>query len=227
MITVRDRPLEHLVLSNVSWETFEKLLDEMGERHYRVTYDNGELEFMTLSFGHENISRWIGRLIFFLALELKMPLCSGGSTTFKQSVRKKGLEADECFWIKHEQAMRGKKEWNVLNDSPPDLVVEVDITRSSLNRQAIYAALGVPEIWTYDGTTFRVLVLGGGGKYKEKAKSVSFPWLPLEGFARFIAKLGTADEVQLIEEFTAWLRRDVVTKKDAATARKNGGKPRG
>ena len=210
MITVGEPPLERLLLSNISWQTYEALLSEIGESHYRLTYDDGDLEIMTLSFGHENISRWIGRLIFFLALELNLPLCSGGSTTLKQGLRKKGLEPDECFWIKHESAMRGNQEWDALTDPPPDLGVEVDITRSSLDRQAIYAALRVPEIWRYDGQTLRVLVLGASGKYRARSKSLAFPSLPLDGFAEFIAKLGTADEISLIKEFTKWVRAEVV-----------------
>jgi Uma2 family endonuclease len=221
MIAVVDEPREHLLLSNVSWETYERLLDDIGASHYRLTFDEGELEIMTLSFGHENVGRWIGRLIFFLALELNQPLCSGGSTTLKQGLRKKGLEPDECFWIEHEHQMRGKKEWNALTDPPPDLGVEIDITRSSLDRLGIYAALRVPEIWRYDGHALKVLVLGANGKYRARSKSAAFPLLPLGGFAQFVAKLGSANEVRLIREFTDWLRTEVVTKKPGA-ARKNG-----
>jgi Uma2 family endonuclease len=213
MIAVSDRPLQHIVLQDISWETYERILDEVGASHYRLTYDDGELEIMTLSFGHENAGRWLGRLIFFLALELHMPLCSGGSTTLKRSLRRKGLEPDECFWIKHEQHMRGKKDWDAETDPPPGLAVEIDITSSSLDRQGIYEALRVPEIWRYDGKSFKVLVLGSSGKYKEKAKSPAFPWLPLADFAGFVRKLGSEDEVRLIQQFAEWLRAHVVPKK--------------
>jgi Uma2 family endonuclease len=30
---------------------------------------------------------------------------------------------------------------------PPDLVVEVDITSTDLDKTRLYAALGVPELW--------------------------------------------------------------------------------
>lgn len=224
MIAAVEKPLEQMLLSNISWQTYENLLDEMGETHYRLTYDDGDLEIMTLSFGHEHAGTWIGRLIFFLALELNVPLCSGGSTTLKQTLRKKGLEPDECFWIKHEKHMRDKKEWNALTDPPPDLGIEVDITSSSLDRQGIYAALRVPEIWRYDGRAFTVLVLGAKGKYRARSRSLAFPALPLDGFARFVAKLGSADEIRLIQDFTRWLRAEVVTRNDVSPGRKNGKK---
>jgi Uma2 family endonuclease len=224
MVAVAARPLEYMLLSNISWETYERLLEEIGESHLRVTYDDGDLEIMTVSFGHEHAGSWIGRLIFLLALELSVPLCTGGSTTLKQSLRRKGLEPDECFWIKHEKDMRGKKEWTALTDPPPDLAIEIDITRSSINREGIYAALRVPELWRYDGETFTVLVLGAGGKYRARSRSPAFPSLPLDGFAEHIKKLGTADEIQLTREFIAWLRAEVVAKKDTSTGRRNGKK---
>jgi Uma2 family endonuclease len=212
MIAVPERQPEHIVLNHISWKAYETLLREVGERHVRLTYDDGDLEIMTLSFGHENAGEWIGRLIFFLALEMKVPLRSGGSTTLKKFLRRKGLEPDKCFWIKNEQAMRGRKTWNVRSDPPPDLAVEIDITRSSLDRRAIYAALEVPELWHYDGETFRVLILGPNGKYREKSRSLAFPSLPLRDFARFVDRLWTTDEMSLIQEFIAWIRADFTSK---------------
>jgi Uma2 family endonuclease len=219
-----EEPLQHMVLSHVSWETFEKLLDEIGEVHRRAAYHNGDLELMTVSFEHDHYSRWIGRLIFFVALEMQIPLCSGGSTTLKQALGEAGIEPDECFWTKHEKQMRGKKKWNALTDPPPDLAVEIDITSSWLDRLGIYAALGVPEVWRYDGEKLRVLILGAGGKYRERAKSVAFPSLPLDGLARFIARVDSTEETTLTHEFVAWLREEVAAKNNGGAARKNGKK---
>jgi Uma2 family endonuclease len=224
MVATRQNSEQHIVLQNVSWQGYETLLREIGKSHLRLTYDEGELEIMTLSFGHENAGEWLGRLIFFLALELTVPLCSGGSTTLKKALRKKGLEPDKSFWIAHERDMRGKREWDALTDPPPDLVVEVDVTSSSMDRLGIYAALKVPEIWHYDGQVFRVLVLGPGGKYRERLKSPAFPLLPLKEFAGFLEKLGTVDEISLIQSFSEWVRANVLPKKDSAS-RKNGKRP--
>jgi Uma2 family endonuclease len=222
MIAVtEERSLEHIVLHDISWETYETLLREIGETRYRLTYDEGVLEIMTPSFAHEKVGEWISRLTIFLALELKIALCSGGSTTLKKGLGRKGLEPDKCFWIKHEKAMRGKKEWDVLVDPPPDLALEIDITRSSLDRQGIYAALRIPEIWRYDGT-FKVLVLGRNGKYKQRLKSPTFPWLSLAEFAHFVAALGSEEETRLSQSFIEWLRADVAPKKSAVPSRKNG-----
>jgi Uma2 family endonuclease len=221
MVAVIDKPLEHMVLPHISWETFERVLDEIGETHYRVTYLRGRLEFMTISFEHDSYGEWMSRLIYLVALELGTHLCSGGSTTLKLALKNAALEPDRCFWIKNAHRMRGKKQWDALADPPPDLAVEIDITSSWLDRLEIYAALKVPEIWRFDGETLKLLVLGASGKYKERTKSVAFPTLPMDDFVRFVKRLGSVDEIPLGQEFTEWLRSDVVAKKTSGE-RKNG-----
>jgi len=224
MVVRVEEPLRHMVFSNIRWDTFERFLDDMGETHLRMAYDHGDLEFMTISFEHDRYGTWIGRLILFVALEMKIPLRSGGSTTLKQMLLDVGLEPDECFWIKNEKHMRGKKRWNGLTDPPPDLAVEIDITTSWLNRLGIYEALRVPEVWRFDGNRLRVLILGADGKYKERARSAAFPALPLDGLLRFIKKLDTSEETALIQEFQAWLKEDVLAKRNRQAGRKNGRK---
>lgn len=220
MVAVIDQALSQMVLPNISWKTFEKILDEIGETHYRVTYDNGELEFMTLSLEHENYGRWIGRLIFLVALELGMPLRTGGSTTLKEALRNIGLEPDECFWIQHAKALRGKKKWSAGKDPPPDLAVEIDITSSWLDRLGIYASLKVPEVWRFDGEMLKILILMPNGEYAEKRRSLTFPSLPIDEFANFVIRLDAEDEMPLVQEFIAWLRSDVVAKPRAKNGKK-------
>src|SRR5205814_1277642 len=151
------------------------ILDDVGETHHRVTYQDGDLEFMTISLEHDSYGRWIGRLISFVAFEMKLSLKTGGSTTLKKALRKVGLEPDECFWIKHASEVRGKKKWDALTDPPPDLAVEIDISTSWLDRLEIYAALKVPEVWRFDGDALQVLILGSNGKYRERSRSLAFP----------------------------------------------------
>lgn len=220
MVAVIERPM-HFVLPHITWDTFERILDEIGEARFRVTYLRGRLEFMTISLKHDHFGEWIGRLIFLVAFELELPLFSGGSTTLKSALKGVGLESDRCFWIKHEAQIRGKEKWNALTDPPPDLAVEIDITTSWLDRLEVYASLKVPEIWRFDGETLKVLILGANGKYKERAKSVTFPSLPMNEFTRFVKKIGNTEEMSAIREFTEWLRESVVVKK-ARSERKNG-----
>jgi Uma2 family endonuclease len=198
-----------ILLENISWETYEALLEDIGERHIRLTYDEGDLEIRTPNFRHERYSSWIDRLIGMLTFELDFPICSGGSTTLRRKSKKKGLEPDKCYWIENEEQMRGKQEFEVDTDPPPDLAVEVDKTSSSIDRMPIYAALKVPELWRFDGEILRVYRLLKG-KYRETKRSPTFPFLPLEKMAEFIRQCTEQDENILLRSFIRWLREEIV-----------------
>jgi Uma2 family endonuclease len=200
----------HFLLENISWETYERLLREVDSRHVRLTYDNGDLEIMTLSLGHESSGRLLGTFVRLVALELDMPLKGGGSTTMRQRLKKKGLEPDECFWFEHERAMRGKEKWRAGKDPPPDLAIEMDITHSSLNRMAIYAALRVGEVWPCTRKALLAYRFGGDGSYHAVAASALLPFLPLDRVFEFVKMSEEVNETTLLKRFTAWLRAEVV-----------------
>lgn len=147
---------QRTVLYNLSWDTFEALLRDTGEhRGSRFAYDCGTLEIMTPLFEHENPKIQFDRLIFSLAEELDIEIRSAGSTTLKRKSLAKGIEPDSCYYIQNEAAMRSRETLNLEIDPPPDLAVAIDITSSSVNKFNIYAALGVAELWRYDGEVLK------------------------------------------------------------------------
>ena len=168
---------QRIVLHNVSWETYERLLAESDESPgTRFTYDGGALEIMTLSVEHENPNRTLAAMVEIVAEETGKDLVRAGSTTFKRQDLMKGFEPDSSYYIEHAPQVMGKRELDLVADPPPDLVIEVDITRSSLNRFPVFAALGVPEVWRFDGerVVFHVLT---GDSYVETGVSAALPRL--------------------------------------------------
>jgi len=101
-----------------------------------------------------------------------------------------------------------RRHWeNLLRHDPlPDLALEVDVTHSSLDRLAIYAALGVPEVWRFDGLKLTVHLLGSGGDYAESAQSRAFPFLPMAEVERFLGMRASLSETDLVRQFRAWVR---------------------
>ena len=193
-------PEERVVLENVSWETYERLLAESVESvGTRFTYDEGVLEIMVVSKSHENPNRTLAQLVEIVAEETDRDLDHAGSTTFKRKDLAKGFEPDSCFYIGHADEVRGKGELDPMRDPPPDLVIEVDITRSSLNRFPIFAAMGVPEVWRFDGD--RVAMYGlEEGRYTEIETSLALSPLTASQSTIFL------DESRRLKS-TVWLRR--------------------
>lgn len=205
-----DIPLDgqqHIVLEDVSWELYEHLLREVGDRPIRMTYDDGRLEIMSPLPKHDRWSRRIGSLIHLTCVELNIPMVPLGSTTFRDAAKKKGLEPVECFYIRHWQAaMKMEEAFDPATDPPPDLAVEVDITRRSVARQPVYAALGVPELWRFDGRKLTVLALGTNGQYEVRPGSLSFPFLPVAELEQFISRLRAENDTAVMRSFQQWVR---------------------
>src|SRR3990170_9128357 len=169
---------QRVILYNLSWKTFEGLLqDPANSRRCRLAYDRGTLEIMSPLIHHEGINRTLATMIIVLAEELGIEVRSAGSLTCKREDLDKGLEPDSSFYIQNETLVRGKKEIDLAKDPPPDLIIEVDISRGSLNKFPIYAALGVPEVWRFDGRKLSFHRLKKG-QFESCKQSLAFPRLP-------------------------------------------------
>jgi Uma2 family endonuclease len=205
----RRRPEEqHFFLSNVSWESYVAIGNALENRAgLRITYDQGNLEFMTTSGEHEFHKKWFGRFVETIAEELERPMCPRGGMTFQREDLEKGLEGDECYWIVHEARMRRERRWDPETDPPPDLFLEIEVSRSVVNRLAICASLRIPEVWTYNGKRIRVRRLRADGKYEVCATSQFFPEIPIAEIARFLDMDTTPDYATAVREFRAWVRQ--------------------
>jgi len=198
---------ERVVLNNISWETFERLLIEAGDnRNTRFHYLDGMLEIMSPLSRHEGSNRFIESLISAIADELDLNLRKLGSLTMKRRDRQTGGEPDSCYYIQNEPLVRHKKEVDLLTDPPPDLVLEVDITSPSNRRLPIYANLGIPELWKYNGRALQYYILQDGA-YLPIECSPTFPWLPPAIILEFLEKRFEIGETQAIRQFRAWVRQ--------------------
>ena len=204
---------QRLILDNVSWTEYSRFLRDFEHRRLRLTYDRGRLEIMTLSHEHESLGRFIGRLVITLTEELNLPIKEGGSTTFRKKRKQKGLESDNCYWIAHEAEVRGKTVIKLRIDPAPDLAIEVDVSRSSMNRMRIYAAIKVPEVWRYDKQGLAFFALDPDGKYGTVAVSPTFPIaIAPADLTPFIEMRKQMDENAVIRQFRAWIRTRIATK---------------
>ena len=203
-ISIADQ--QHMVLDGVSWPLYEQLLSEMGNRPVRMTFDNGDLEIMSPLPKHEKWGNRLGRMIEIISLELNIPIEPLGSTTFRREDLAKGLEPDECYYVQHAADVRHKGELDLTVDPPPDLAIEIGITRRSIAREPIYAALGVPELWRFNSQQFTMLALGADGRYLAITQSLAFPFLPPSTVESFLRRLETEEQTVVLRDFRDWVR---------------------
>ncbi|HEY9871882.1 MAG TPA: Uma2 family endonuclease [Candidatus Obscuribacterales bacterium] len=206
MTTTLSQSPNRVLLRNISWQTYQALLKDVeSEPAIRLTYDRGRLEIMTPLDPHESYKKLIGRFVEALTEELNIEIRSLGSRTCNREDLARGLEPDQCYYIQNESLVWNKEQIDLNQDPPPDLVIEIDITSSSINRLELYADLAVPEVWRYDGSCLKIYFLVGK-RYQECDRSPTFPFLLQTEILRFLELRKTTRETSLIRLFREWVR---------------------
>lgn len=165
---------QHIIFRHSSWATYQRLLGEREGVRPRLAYDQGVLEIMTTGLQHEKLVRLLEALINMLALALGIDVESAGETTYQRADLQRGFEPDGSYYLTHIATIRTKERLDLSVDPAPDLVVEIDLTSSSLDKQSIMAALGVQELWRYQPETVTILRLAGDS-YQPASESKCFP----------------------------------------------------
>lgn len=197
-----------VVLHNVEWDTYEALVAAFGDRSVpRLAYYHGTLEIMSPLEEHENRQALISSFITILTEELGFNLKSMASTTLKRKGLAVGAEPDSAFYIANEPLVRGKKvDLNV--DPPPDLVIEVDITHTDINKNALYAKMGVGEFWRYNGRILTIYQLQEG-QYVEVAASPTFSWVQKERLYQFLRDCAEQGETAAKRSLRSWIKEQL------------------
>lgn len=199
---------QQLIMTDVNWQMYEQLLEELGEkRGSRINYSGGVLEIMVPLPEHEDDKVIIADLVKVLLEELEIEFRNLGSTTFKSQAMKQGIEADDCFYIENEIAVRGKKRIDLSVDPPPDLALEIDIT--SRTRFDNYKVLGVKELWRFNGTQLEINVLQSG-EYVQVNESPTFPSFPLsELIPQYLERSKIEGRNKTMRAFRTWVKTKI------------------
>jgi Uma2 family endonuclease len=217
--TLPTRPNDHWVsgaeqrflIHNVPWRGYIAIGEALRDRPgIRITYDRGNLELMTTSIEHEHLKYLLARLVDILSEELEVPVLGFGSATYQRKDLDRGLEPDACYYISNLGKVQGKKRIDLDRDPPPDLALEVEVSRSMLPRMNIYAALGVPEIWRFDGKKLRVYLRDVKGNYHPQSYSPTFPSLPLKELVHFIRRGKKEDDTTIVRAFRQWVKEHLL-----------------
>jgi len=196
-----------VVLPDIGWDEYEELLEQLGEsRGVRTSYNDGKLQIMVVSSEHENYAWFIGSLIANIRLRLRINIRFFGASTMKKERRRKGLEPDACFYVQSAPLIGNRMRLDFSVDPPPDIAVEIDIHHGSVSKFPIYAALGISEIWRYDGEQLRIHLLKGD-EYVLTTGSQALPMLTGDHLTELLTRLREDGEFQTILAFDAWLQK--------------------
>lgn len=209
------KPDDRVVIRNVDWDFYDRLVDSIPEsEHIHVDYDGKNLEIMAIGRSHDRRNKLMGQFVERVAEECEIPYRTGGSTTWKRPEVARGLESDECYFFRVEKlamiaAGEARKSEDLADYPNPDLSMEVDISRSKIDRPGIYAALRVPEVWRYDDERVYIDRLGVDGRYHEAPDSQFLPVMA-EEIRRWVVDEDTSDESAWARRLRAWARAELV-----------------
>jgi Uma2 family endonuclease len=196
-----------LVVPQFSWEDYERLLLDLADRPgLRISYDCGTLEIMSPSPKHERYVRLFDRLVHEFGRVRSLTVEMFGEATWKKRALAKGLQPDCCYYIGNAERIIGNENPNLEFDPPPDIAVEIDLSGTSLRKLSIYAALTVPEIWRYNGTTVQIYELSGA-QYLRTANSRFLPGLTGTLLSESIDWSKTQGQTKAIEKFGRRIRK--------------------
>ena len=189
-----------VVLNDVSWDFYLRTLEEVSTGT-RVTFDKGKMEIMSpVSYKHDRYKKLIARMLESWCERHDQPLSPAGSLTLKRDEIQRGLEPDEAYFI-HAKAPDADTEMLDLSIfQGPDLVIEVDITTHSINKEPLYLELGAEEIWVWDDQSLRIRV-NQAGRFVDSTTSRLLPAFPVALFIEHLRQSKSLDPSQAIN---AW-----------------------
>ena len=196
-----------LLLHGISWEEYESVLEDFQSKSaYRIYYNDGVLKIMSPRADHEFPKDCVLKMVTVYGDEFDIDIESYGSTTYRRRRKAKGAEPDTSFYVQHAKEMRGRDEIDLERDVPPDVVVEIDATNESSDKIEIYAALQVPEIWRFDGRSFKIHALAESD-YETIENSVALPLISASMLTEFLQTARENGQTAMLKIFRQRLRK--------------------
>ena len=204
---------QRVVIRGLSWDAYLQILNALPQsRGSRLIYDNGVLEITMPLEDHEFSGRLIECFIRTLIELMGMRMKTMGSTTMNYPNLNQGAEPDNSYYIQNQPLVKGR---NVAftQDPPPDLVVEVDITHTDIEKNKFYATIGVPEFWRFNGNVWRIYQLQDSN-YVEVELSPTFPQVPKERLYAFLEQ-AKDDEIAAMRSLRGWFEQSCAPGKES------------
>jgi Uma2 family endonuclease len=201
-------PGERVYTTGIPWAVYTRLADLRDERRpqVQITFDRGRIEIVSPSYRHEKPSLRLELIVITLVEELGIEVVCARSTTFRREQAEQGLEPDDCFYIGHAADVIGVDEIDLAIHPPPDLVVEVDLTSSSVGKEQIYGPMGVPELWRHDDDEVSIRQLQLDGTYQTAPRSLTIPQVTAADLTRLLREGRDEGDIGFVRRCRAWAK---------------------
>jgi len=190
-----------------TWEGYQaltRIVDE-GDNHVRIAFDGRMVELMSPSLPHESDLASLEEIVRIIADERSLPFRPMRSTRWDRPETSRGLEPDACFYLTAEKVAAARGQTDAAECPVPDLALEIDYSASQIDRDSIYEALGVPEVWSFDGEGLAIEVLSPAGRHDRVASSPSLG-VSAADVTAWMLRGRSEDFLDWARGFRAWVR---------------------
>jgi Uma2 family endonuclease len=172
------------VIDGVSWATYLAFTEDAGPGT-RITYDNGRMEIMPpISMGHGDRNKVLTRLLEEFLRVANIQYTGIDVVTLQREDLLRACEGDQMYYVRAQPPPPGTEQLDLSIHNPPDLIIEVDLSSASIDKEPLYAAFGVAELWRLDGDELRVRRLSSDkAGYADSLMSGLLPELPVAALA--------------------------------------------
>ncbi len=199
----------HTVFFDVSWKTYLEIIEETpSRRNPKIFYDKGTLEIMP-KFKHDRPNRILSVIVTEISGEIGLDVEDSGSTTLREPSSEQGFEPDTGFYFGEKAAfIRQKEDIDLEFDPSPDLIIEIDVTSSSLNRFELFAAAQISEVWVFENELLKIFRLQES-KYVEIETSQCLKDISSQQLAEFVAQSRKFEKHEWRKLVRTWARENL------------------
>ncbi len=166
-----------ILVPDATWALYESFVNNLPEgTPIRTAFDGRNMEIMVKGAVHDYFADILNDFVKTVAGFLGIRIASFRETTWIRPELARGIESDNCYYLEPEKiatalaAIRRRLK-DVAAYPNPDLAIEIDISPPKADRQAIYAAMGVAEFWSFDGQALNIQRLDENGRYQKVERS--------------------------------------------------------
>jgi len=184
----------------------------------RLAFDGSNIELMVTSNLHEIYADALDSLFKAIAEAPGVVYLACRSASWDRPGVERGIQADNSYYLDPAKILAAaaaeRKQSKDLQDYPePDLAIEVDLSPPKADRQSIYKALKVTELWTFDGTNLTIHRLGEDGRYRVVESSGFLPIDPAQVLRWLLHEDRAADHGGWTRRIRTWARRTLKKKR--------------
>jgi Uma2 family endonuclease len=203
------------VIRDIGWDDYQEL-DKLLPPTFRQAFDGSSLEIMVTGQLHDDYADALDTFFKAVAGALGVQFSPYRSASWNRPELERGIQADNCYYVTAAKIKAGligrARKSNDAKDYPnPDLAIEVDLSPPKVDREGIYAALQVAELWTFDGTNLTISRLDENGRYRAVEKS-GFLAVRTSEVTRWILEEDRSDYEAWTQRIRAWAKKTLKVK---------------